>query len=248
MASKRNRRLIASLVVSLVALASATYGVIQERSSQLQPPTPGAGTSRGVQGPVASSPALDVLQALPIKGRAAKTGYSREQFGDGWRDIGNCDMRNYILARDMENKVLRSVQDCTVLSGTLHDPYTGKTIAFVRAESSSALVQVDHVVALSDAWQKGAQHLSPPERDDLANDPLNLLAVDGPTNNKKSDSDAASWLPPNKPYRCAYVARQLAVKQKYRLWVTQAEHDTMRIVLSHCPDQVLPVVTPAPGV
>lgn len=244
MPSKRSRRLIASLFVSLAALAGAVYGVIQDRGSQRQPMVPETSVSPG---PVTSSPALDVLETLPVKGRAAKTGYSREQFGNGWRDLGNCDMRNYILARDMENEVLRSVTDCTVLSGTLHDPYTGKTIAFMRGESSSALVQVDHVVALSDAWQKGAQQISVQERDDLANDPLNLLAVDGPANNAKSDADAATWLPPNKAYRCAYVARQLAVKQKYRLWVTRAEHDTIRGVLSNCPDQVLPIVTPAPA-
>jgi hypothetical protein len=103
-------------------------------------------------------------------------------------------------------------------------------------------VQIDHVVAVSDAWQKGAQNLDVSKRAEFYNDPLNLLAVDGPTNDKKGDGDAATWLPSNKDYRCRYVARQIAVKAKYTLWVTQAEHDAMKNVLSACPGQALPVV------
>ena len=101
-------------------------------------------------------------------------------------------------------------------------------------------MQIDHVVALSDAWQKGAQQLSMAMREQLANDPLELLAVDGPANQAKGDGDAATWLPPNKPYRCAYVARQIAVKQKYHLWVTSAERDAMQKILSGCAGQALP--------
>jgi len=143
----------------------------------------------------------------------------------------------------MQNVQTRSPNDCTVLSGVLHDPYTAKTINFTRGEKTSDDVQIDHVVALSDAWQKGAQQLDPETRKQFANDPLNLLAVDGPANNAKSDADAATWLPPNKDYRCRYVARQVAVKQKYQLWVTQAEHDAIQRVLGGCPGQMLPVVT-----
>jgi hypothetical protein len=101
-------------------------------------------------------------------------------------------------------------------------------------------VQIEHVSALFDSWQKGAQELSQEERVSLANDPLNLIAVDGRSNQHKSASDAASWLPPNKKNRCPYVARQIAVKAKYELWVTQAEKDAMVHVLSSCPDQPLP--------
>lgn len=131
-------------------------------------------------------------------------------------------------------------ENCTVLSGTLDDPYTGKTITFKRGADTSAAVQIDHVVALGDAWQKGAQQLSAEQRKALANDPLELLAVDGPANQQKSDGDAATWLPSNKLFRCQYVARQVAVKAKYHLWVTQAEHDAIARVLSSCPGQLLP--------
>lgn len=118
----------------------------------------------------------------------------------------------------------------------LRDPFTGETIDFVRGQGTSTLVQIDHVVALSDAWQKGAQLLSAEERLDFANDPLNLLAVDGPTNASKGDGDAATWLPPNKGFRCDYVARQTAVKAKHGLWMTRAEHDAIhRILSTQCP-------------
>jgi len=185
-----------------------------------------------------SSPALSALDTLPVKGRAPKTNYSRQQFGDGWATTQGCDMRNIILHRDLERIVVNDA--CEVMSGTLHDPYTGKTIAFTRGSSTSAAIQIDHVVALGDAWQTGAQQLPATEREKLANDPLELLAVDGPTNQQKSDGDAATWLPPNKPFRCQYVARQVAVKQKYHLWVTSAEKEAIVRVLSSCPSQNLP--------
>src|SRR5690606_28202461 len=132
---------------------------------------------------------------------------------------------------------------CRVLAGVLADPYTAQSISFVRGQGTSELVQIDHVVALSDAWQKGAQQLSADQRATLANDPLNLLAVDGASNAQKSDGDAATWLPKNKSFRCEYVARQIAVKATYGLWVTQAEHDAIDRVLSACPDE--PVLTSA---
>lgn len=178
------------------------------------------------------STALAELEKLEVKGRAPKTGYARQQFGDGWGKINGCSVREIILARDLTDK--KVADDCKVQSGVLADPYTGKTIQFQRGPDSSRAVQIDHVVALSDAWQKGAQGLSEQERVNLANDPLNLLASDGPANQNKGDADAASWLPPNKDFRCQYVARQIAVKKKYRLWVTDAEKAAMSGVLARC--------------
>ena len=105
-------------------------------------------------------------------------------------------------------------------------------------------MQIDHVVALSDSWQKGAQQWDAATREAFANDPLNLLAVDGPLNQQKGDGDTATWLPPNKAFRCAYVARQVGVKYTYGLWVTQAEQDAMVRVLSTCPTEPLPVGPP----
>jgi hypothetical protein len=189
----------------------------------------------------ASQPlASKVLAKLQVKGRAPKTGYSRSLFSDGWGDIGYCDTRNYILKRDLRSITWRSGENCIVATGVLQDPYTGATINFVRGVKTSLAVQIDHIVAVSDAWQKGAQQMTPGNRYSFYNDPLNLLAVDGPTNESKGDGDAATWLPPNKAFRCTYVSRQIAVKAKYKLWVTSAEKDAMSRALSACPKQLLP--------
>ena len=205
-----------------------------------------------------ASEALRILNTLPVKGRAPKTGYSRAQFGDAWSDIDHngCDTRNDILNRDLTAKQHKNSRGCVVISGILNDPYTGKVINFMRGKDTSEQVQIDHVVALSDAWQSGAQEISAQERLQLANDPENLLAVDGPANQQKSDSDAATWLPANASFRCSYVARQIRVKAKYHLWVKPAEKEAMINVLTPCtgaaakpaPDTPAPVVpTDAPA-
>lgn len=186
------------------------------------------------------SPALRALNKLQVKGRAPSTGYDRELFADDWDYSFGCDTRNKILRRDLSEYRYRSGSSCIIETGVLLDPFTGQTINFQRGIRTSLDVQIDHVVALSDAWQKGAQKLSSYQRFLFYNDPLNLLAVWGPANSQKSDSDAASWLPPNKGFRCHYVARQIAVKSKYSLWVTEAEDQAMRRVLSSCPKQKLP--------
>ncbi|WP_306575858.1 HNH endonuclease family protein [Isoptericola croceus] len=191
--------------------------------------------------------ALAALDDLAVKGRAPKTGYDRDEFGPAWADVdrNGCDTRNDILARDLTAVTYESgTRECVVLTGELADPYTGTDIDFRRGRTTSSAVQIDHVVALSDAWQKGAQALDDEARRELANDPLNLLAVDGPTNGAKGDGDTATWLPPDNGYRCEYVARQVAVKLRYELWVTAPEGDAMERVLSTCPDEPLPAAHP----
>jgi len=206
---------------------------------------------------VPAGPALAVLATVPVKGRAPMTGYARTQFGPAWTDDtsapgghNGCDTRDDVLRRDLRGLSLRrGSRGCVVVRGTLIDPYTGRRVPFVRGERTSAAVQIDHVVALGDAWQTGAQRLDASTRARLANDPLELLAVDGPTNQAKGDGDAATWLPPDKAFRCAYVARQIAIKKAYRLWVTPAEAAAMRRVLTTCPEQPVPtrVGVPAPA-
>jgi hypothetical protein len=172
------------------------------------------------------------------------TGYRRAEFGTSWPDVDHngCDTRNDVLRRDLRRIIFRvSSPDCVVATGVLVDPYTGLTIDFVRGAATSARVQIDHVVALGDAWQKGAQRLSADRRTAFANDPLNLLAVGGAVNQSKSDGDAATWLPPLTAFRCAYVARQVAVKTRWGLWVTLAERDAMQRILVRCPGQPLPL-------
>ena len=178
--------------------------------------------------------ATDILEELEVKGRAPKTGYSRAQFYDDWPIVDGCSLRQRILKREFgESAVL---DGCNVVAGEFDEPYTGEHRVFTKKEEVSK-IQIDHVVALSDAWQKGAQKLSYEERNALATDPLNLLAVDGEANKKKSDGDAATWLPSNKKFRCQYVARQVSVKYKYGLYVTSAEKDAILRILGNCPNQ-----------
>ncbi|MFE9838491.1 HNH endonuclease family protein [Streptomyces sp. NPDC005551] len=196
----------------------------------------------GVAGPedtAVGGAALTAVDSLTVKGRAPRTGFDRERFGTAWADTDSnrCDTRDDILKRDLKD-VKFSDGTCKVSSGTLDpDPYTGKEVTFARGRSQ---VDIDHLVALSDAWQKGAQKWDASKRIALANDPLNLLAVDAGRNRSKGDGDTATWLPPNKRYRCTYVAAQVAVKKKYGLWVTGAEKAAMKRVLSGCPGQKLP--------
>jgi hypothetical protein len=236
-------------------LAASLLGgcVAQGSSTSIEPSGTAGGETTDAPTPAATAvappvvapagSALAALRRLPVKGRAPRTGYSRAEFGQTWADVdrNGCDTRNDILRRDLTGVVVKpGTHDCKVLSGTLLDPYTGQTIRFVRGVGTSLAVQIDHVVALGDAWQKGAQSLTRERRTALANDPLELLAVKGSVNLQKGDGDAATWLPPRKSYRCSYVARQVAVKAKYRLWVTAAERDAMVRVLSTCPRQPLP--------
>lgn len=221
------RRMVVALTIFVAAIL-----LIVNQPDLWQPVMPSTSTQS------ASGPAIDALATLSVKGRAPKTDYARTQFGDGWSMISGCDTRNIILHRDMTNTAVND--KCQVVSGTLNDPYTGKIITFTRGATTSDDVQIDHVVALSNAWQTGAQQLTQLEREALANDPLELLAVDGQANQQKSDGDAATWLPSNKSFRCQYVARQIAVKVKYKLWVTQPEKDAMTKILSTCPGQTLP--------
>ena len=188
--------------------------------------------------------ATAVLETLAVKGRAPKTGYTRAQFGPAWADVdrNGCDTRNDILKRDLTSITYRAkTRNCVVESGTLIDRYSGETINFVKGNISSMEVQIDHVVALSNAWQTGAFKLTAEQRRALSNDPLNLFAVKGRLNSQKGDGDAATWLPPLKSFRCSYVAQQIAVKAKYSLWVTAPEKAAMVSILAKCPTQKVPV-------
>ena len=232
---KRFGAAVAAVLVAATAGCGTTLGTID-----LPLPARQAGPAAVAQPP---GDAAAALAQLPVKGRAPKTGYAREQFGPAWKDVdrNGCDQRNDVLARDLEGETFKSgTHDCIVLTGTLHDPYTATTIAFRRGPETSDDVQIDHVVALSNAWQTGAQQLDPATREQFANDPLNLQATDGPTNQAKGDADAATWLPPNRGAWCGYAARQVAVKTKYRLWATRAEHDAIARILDTCPGQPLP--------
>jgi hypothetical protein len=183
--------------------------------------------------------ALAALNNLEVKGRAPKTGYARSQFPH-WSDPdrNGCDARNDTLKRDLTNITYKvGTRDCKVIAGQLLDPFSGKVITF---STTKVVIDIDHVVALSNAWQTGAAYFDKNKRSQIANDPLNLLAVDSKLNRQKGDGDAATWLPPSKAFRCEYVARQVAVKAKYGLWVTKPEKVAIDKILSTCVGQKLP--------
>ncbi|MEV6108704.1 HNH endonuclease family protein [Streptomyces sp. NPDC051940] len=193
------------------------------------------GTRRGLA-PVADADRAEaraLIGRLRTKGRGPKTGYDRDQFGHAWMDTADgvplarngCDTRNDLLRRDGREIRLRSGSDCVVVSMRLADPYTGEDIAWRKA--AAAKVQIDHVVPLSYAWQLGAARWPKDRRRQLANDPLNLIPVDGPANSAKGDSGPASWLPPNKTVRCAYAVRFAQVALKYELAVTAPDKAMM---------------------
>lgn len=182
-----------------------------------------------------STLASDVLESLAVRAKDTSQKYYRKLFYDSWSTTASgCNMREAILTRDLKNLVMKG---CKVQSGTLEDPYTGTTIDFTRGQETSEAVQIDHVVALSNAWSTGAFELDADTRYEISQDPLNLIAVDGPANQEKSDQDASTWLPSNPKFQCQYVARQISVKAKYHLWVTPAEKSAMQSVLATCPNE-----------
>jgi hypothetical protein len=181
-----------------------------------------------------------MLDRLPVKGWDRKQDFARHRFGEAWSDDvdvefghNGCNTRDDILRRDLADLVIRPGA-CYAQSGVLHDPYTGETIAFVRGPATSNSVEIDHLVSLADAWYKGARGWDDQRRRDFANDPRNLLAVSPTANFNKAYRDAASWLPPNRAFRCDFAARQIDVKAAYGLWVSAREKEAMTQVLRTC--------------
>ena len=237
---RRWRNTLALLIVVTIAVGVGWLYVrdVRSRDSATVPP------GRSTETKPAATPTYDLarreLDALPVKGWDRFGDFNRARFGEPWSDDVNvefghngCDTRDDILRRDLADLQVRP-GTCFAQRGILHDPYTGATIAFVRGPDTSPAVQIDHVVSLSDAWYKGARLWDDQRRRNFANDPRNLLAVAGQANFDKAYRDAASWLPPNVAFRCAFVARQVEVKTDYQLWVSGREKDAMRRVLRSC--------------
>jgi hypothetical protein len=231
-ASSPLERLLILLV--LAAVAGVTIGIVLPKISEPVGQLTGEYAANG--------PAADALNALSVNDSPKSGGYQRDSFGYNQTDTdGNgCDVREDVLTRDMTDVKYTYAGGCKVKSGVLHDPYTGKTIHFVRGVKTSSAVQIDHVVALDNAWQSGASAWDAAKRYRFGNDMLNLLAVDGSANQEKGSASAAYWLPTNSAYRCQYVARQIGVKTKYGLTITTQEKRSMQSVLHACPAQKLP--------
>lgn len=207
--------------------AAEAPGASQDTKAQ---PPPAASHEPATAAATASAAALAVLPSIPAKGRAPKTGYTRELFGPVWKDVdrNGCDTRNDLS----DIQIKPGTRDCVVLSGHLADPYTGEGVDFQRGGPSE--VDIDHLVPLSDAWQKGAQGWDQDKRERLANDPANLAASSASANRSKGDSDLATWLPPNRAHWCTYTAEIVHVNASYGLWMTPAEHERAEQILTDC--------------
>jgi Protein of unknown function (DUF1524) len=180
------------------------------------------------------------LAKLVVRADTTTPRYLRSAFGTPWKDEDHngCDTRNDILRRDLTTFALKSGDDCVVASGSLQDPYTGTVIPFTRGPNS-AVIQIDHVVALGDAWRTGASRWTKDERFTYANDPQVLLTVQGKANEQKGDDDAAEWLPHDAlphdaAFDCMYVIRQITIKTLYKLTVNAGEKTVMSDVLAAC--------------
>lgn len=251
----RRRPILALVLGALVIAAVAGVLVWQDKANRadLSGPSPTWRAEPGALSsasqvppapPVPPAPRFDLarqqLKALQVRGWDRTSDFQRYQFGPAWSDDVNvefghngCNTRDDILRRDLKNLVVRPFT-CFAQSGTLIDPYTGTTIDFVRGPQTSNSVEIDHVVALADAWYKGARAWDPQRRLDFANDPRNLLAVSPQANFDKAYRDAASWLPPNQEFRCDFVARQIDVKTVYGLWLSAKEKRALTDVLARC--------------
>lgn len=252
--SKARRRGLAVVLAILViaAIAGALYWQersLRERTSGPSPTWRAEPTSTSASGPPPPPPPGDSsrfdtarqrLGQLEVRGWDRTSDFKRYRFGKAWSDDvdvefghNGCNTRDDILRRDLQNLVVRR-GTCYAQSGTLVDPYSGVTIDFVRSPETSKAIEIDHVVALADAWYKGARSWDPQRRLDFANDPRNLLAVSPKANFDKAFRDAASWLPPNEAFRCDFVARQIEVKAAYGLWLAAKEKKAMEAVLARC--------------
>lgn len=232
---RRRLLLIISICAIVCAVVLVAIALVTSRDTSSKQPTLTSSY------PSSSEPPLKKLSSLPVKGRAPRTDYERELFGAPWSDDvtvegghNGCDTRNDILRRDLSGAGFQPGNSCVVLSGVLNDPYTGEAILYQHEPEALSPIQIDHIVPLLDAWQKGAQDWDDLTRRNFANDPLNLQATTAEMNQEKGSGDAATWLPPNKSYRCTYATRIVDVKVRYRLSITADERAALAFLLNDC--------------
>jgi hypothetical protein len=240
------RRMKQHLLTAAVLVTAAGLGAIaapyvhpSTANGDSLPASTAAPSASSTASSATASDALQDLHALPVSD-AYVPGYDRAAFGQAWADVDHngCDTRNDVLRRDLTGILTRAgTRGCVVLSGTLHDPYTGRTIAFHRGETSSMAVQIDHRYPLGLAWQHGAASWTPAQREQFANDPVNLAAVDGPANEQKSDAGPGEWMPANTGDACTYATTFVAVATKWRLSLDTADEHALDRILTGCAEQ-----------
>ena len=230
------RLAVAAVLLLALAGCTTTPAPITHEGSQSPSRNDQAAAATGAEMPFTLATVRQQLAAVPVKPVDPYADYNRTaDFGEAWQDVDHngCDTRSDILRRDLTDVTLTG--SCKVDTGTLHDPYTGTVVHYVRGPESSESVQIDHVVPVYEAWRTGAQRWPQAQRVAFANDPLNLLASAGAANQDKGDLDPSRWLPPLASYRCEYVERYVTVVAKYGLWVTSREKPAISRVLGACP-------------
>lgn len=191
------------------------------------------------------APGVDVLAGVAeIPERIRGYDYRRDAFGESWTDEttapgghNGCDTRNDILDRDLIDKTYVSIKRCpnAVATGTLLDPYTSALVPFMRGNQVGAAVQIDHLVPLALAWDLGARNWTDEMRVRFANDPANLLAVQGQANQDKGDQQPSDWMPPNAAFHCQYAMQYIAVLRGYGLPVDAPSAPVLRQGAATCP-------------
>lgn len=173
---------------------------------------------------------LRIVEPLPLDD------YDRDFFGPAWQKLEPhpCDTRNEVLETWLTDLTMGENHECSVESGSFIDPYTGHYIEFFRGPETSAEVHIDHVVALADAWRKGASQWSSSAAQAFANDPLNLIPTQGWVNEEKGADDAAEWMPHNEGFWCFFAVQQVLVKDKYDIGVSDAELAELESALGTC--------------
>ncbi len=194
-----------------------------------------AASPSGPPTPAATGGSAAQLAALRVAPRAGQQTYRREAFGSGWGRSLGCDVRDLVLARQLQDAVRSRDDRCEIESGTLDDPYTGRRVAYRRGMDPARGLDVDHLVSLRNAWQAGAEAWPRARRQAFANDLGNLQLTPASVNRAKGDAPVDAWVPPNRRYRCTYAQRWIAVKTAWALTVTGPERDVLADLLRTCP-------------
>lgn len=192
---------------------------------------------------IVSTGRAEILNGIVIAPELDGSSYNRKtDFGD-WKDADGDgqDTRQEVLAAESLVPVTWSADGKKVVAGLWYDPFAGMTFTAPLVVKPSgrkyAIVQIDHIVPLKEAFESGAKNWTKAKRVLYANglaNPGHLLAVHGPTNASKGQKDPGEWLPPNKKFHCAYVRMWTRIKIKWDLTMDQAEADAIRAELGTC--------------
>ncbi len=215
-------------ICTLVLASTLSLGVVSVVS------TPAGAAAKKV-------PAASLLAKVRVTAEDESWSYDRDEFDHWTMRKGNCNVRSTVLINESRTKV-KKTKKCSVEKGRWVNEYTG------RATKNPRSLQIDHRVALAEAWRSGAWKWSAAKRRGFANDTTyshSLLAVSAHSNRAKSDHDPASWLPSQG--KCQYVARWIAVKYRWNLTVDRAEKSVLTSYLGQCGKARTMVTKPAKG-